>query len=167
MRKILMNPEQYNYACLKKRIADTISKAKGIVDDKYVAPVERGMQKLDEVIKMMSTQLMEMKIAALFANSTPLQQAIFPLVVAWLHLWSLTITTPKVKALLGDAKGEARQKIISENNDAAYYSGRMLSSQFFIGAEYPKYFGRIECIMLNESAAIKASADIFTGALKE
>jgi hypothetical protein len=90
-----------------------------------------------------------------------------PLVLAWLHLWSLTITIPKMKTIFGDAKGEERQKIISENSEAAYYGGRVLSSQFFIGSEYPKYFGRIECIMGNEAAAIKATPDNFTGALKE
>jgi hypothetical protein len=71
------------------------------------------------------------------------------------------------KSILGDTKGEERLKIIAENNEAAYYSGRMLSSQFYIGAEFPKFFGRIECIMLNEGAAIKAASDNFTGALKE
>ncbi len=167
MRKILMNPEMYNYSILKKRITETIDKAKGIVDDKYIAPVERGWKKLEEVIDMMKKQLQEGKFVALMNNAVPMQQAIFPLVVAWLHLWSLTITTPKVKAILGDAKGEARQKIISENNEAAYYSGRMLSSQFFIGSEYPKYFGKIEGIMGNEAAAIKAVSENFTGALKE
>ena len=125
------------------------------------------MAKLDEVISMMSSQMQEGKFMALVLNATPLQQAMFPLVLAWLHLWSMTITIPKMKAILDDAKGEARQKIVSENNEAAYYSGRVLSSQFFIGAEYPKYFGKMECIMLNEGAAIKAVSDNFTGALKE
>jgi hypothetical protein len=100
-------------------------------------------------------------------NATPLQQAMFPLVLAWLHLWSLTITTPKRTAILGDARCEERQKIFSENSEAAYYGGRVLSSQFYIGSEYPKYFGRIECILGNEAAAIKAVPENFTGALKE
>jgi hypothetical protein len=43
----------------------------------------------------------------------------------------------------------------------------VLSSQFYIGSEYPKYFGRIECIMGNEAAAIKVVSENFTGALKE
>jgi alkylation response protein AidB-like acyl-CoA dehydrogenase len=167
MRKILMNPEMYNYSVFKKRISDTIAKAKGIVDDKYIAPVERGWTKFEEVIDMMKKQLTDGKFIGLMLNAVPVQQAIFPLVLAWMHLWSLTITIPKVKALLGDAKGADREKIISENNEAAYYSGRMLSSQFFIGSEYPKYFGRIETIMLNEGAAAKVSPDNFTGALKE
>jgi len=167
MRKILMNKEMYNYSILKKRITETIDKAKGIVDDKYIAPVERGWKKLEEVIDMMKKQLQEGKFVALMQNAVPLEQAIFPLAVAWLHLWSLTITTPKMKKIIGDAKGEERQKIISENNEAAYYSGRVLSSQFFIGSEFPKYFGIIECIMGNEGAAIKSVPENFTGALKE
>lgn len=167
MRKILMNPDMYNYQILKKYIADTIAKTKGIVDDRYVVPVARGMEKLDEIIAMMSKQLQEGKFIALVANATPLQQAMFPLIVAWLHLWSLTITIPKSKALLGDAKGADRKKILEDNADAAYYSGRVLSSQFFIGAEFPKFFGMVECIMNNEGAAIKVDSANFTGALKE
>jgi alkylation response protein AidB-like acyl-CoA dehydrogenase len=167
MRKILMNPNQYNYAILKKRIKETIEKARGVVEDKYVASVERGLQKLDEVMGMMNRQLQEMKIIALVLNATPLQQAMFQLVLAWLHLWSLTISIPKMKAILGEAKGEERQKILSENSEAAYYSGRVLSSQFYIGAEFPKYFGKIESLMSNENAAIKVSAENFTGVLKE
>src|ERR1035437_9890464 len=129
MRKILMNPEMYNYSILKKRITETVQKAKGIVDDKYITPVERGMEKLDEVISMMTKQIQEGKFVALVQNAAPLQQAIFPLVLAWLHLWSLTLTMPKAKAILGDAKGEERQKIIADNSEAAYYSGRMRSEE--------------------------------------
>jgi hypothetical protein len=167
MRKILMNRDHYNYSILKKRIAETVKAAKGRVDDKYITLVVRGMEKLDEVINMMKTQMQEGKFLALVLNATPLQQAMFPLVLAWLHLWSLTITTPKRTAILGDARGEDRQKIFSENSEAAYYGGRVLSSQFYIGSEYPKYFGRIECILGNEAAAIKAVPENFTGALKE
>ena len=167
MRKILMNPEMFNYKCLKKYIADTVAKAKGIVDDRYIALVARGMEKFDEIITMMGKQLQEGKFLALVANATPMQQAMFPLIVAWLHLWSLTITLTKSKALLGDAKGADRKKILDDNPEAAYYSGRVLSSQFFIGAEFPKFFGRVECIMNNEGAAIKVDSENFTGALKE
>jgi hypothetical protein len=129
--------------------------------------VERGWNKLEEVIDMMKKQLQEGKFIALMQNAVPLQQAIFPLVVAWLHLWSLTITIPQMKKIIGDAKGEQRQKIVAENNEAAYYRGRVLSSQFFIGSEFPKYFGIIECIMGSEGAAIKSVSENFTGAPKE
>ncbi|MBN2397368.1 MAG: acyl-CoA dehydrogenase, partial [Deltaproteobacteria bacterium] len=164
MRKMLMNPEMYNYSQLRKHMNTAIDKARGMVDEKYVEPVERGLAKLDEVIEMMKAQLGEGKIMALVLNATPFQQAMFPLIMAWLHLWSLTITTPKMKDLLGDAKGEERQKKIAEDAEAAYYSGRVLSSQYYIGSEFPKYFGRIEAIMNKESAPLKVDSANFTGA---
>ena len=167
MRKILMNPEMYNYAQLREWMNNTIVKAKGVVDDKYVKPVEEGVAKLDEVIEMMKKQMGEMKILLLLNNATSFQRAVYPLVLAWLHLWSLIITTPKAKALLGDAKGEERAKIIANDPEAAYYSGRVLSSQFFIGAELPKFFGMMAAITANEAAALKMESDNFTGALKE
>ena len=167
MRKILMNPEQYNYTVWKKKFTETIEKAKGVVDEKYVSLVEKGMEKLDEVINMMLEQMGAGKFLHLFMNATPLQQAMFMLTLAWMHLWSLTITLPKMKEIIGGLKGEERAKLLEENLDAAYYSGRVLSSQFFIGVEIPKYFGKIDSILNGETAVLKSSGAIFTGALEE
>ncbi len=167
MRKILMNKDQYNYKILKKRIMEVCAKAKGIVEDKYIALVERGVQKLDEVIAMMLDQAVKGQFLHLFMNATPLQQAMFMLCVAWAHLWALTISLPKMKELVGDKKGEDREKFLKENFEAAYYSGKVLSSQMYIGMEFPKYFGKIEALLFGEAAVIKASDPIFTGALEQ
>ncbi|MDQ5988139.1 MAG: Butyryl-CoA dehydrogenase [Syntrophus sp. SKADARSKE-3] len=166
MRKILMNPNYRNYTVFKNRLAATAAKARGIVDEKYIAPVELGLQKLDEVIETMKAQLAGQKIFAIFANATMLQQSIFMLVLAWLHLESLTITIPKRNALVGDLKGAERNKFLADNQEAAYYAGRVLSSQFYIAAEFPKFFGKIGCIVNNDAAPIVATSDIFTGALR-
>lgn len=167
MRKILMNPEQFNLMTWKKRVNDTLAKAKGIVEDKYIDLVARGMAELDKVIEMMKGQMATGKFMHLFMNATPLQQAMYMLALAWVHLWSLTITIPKMKEYVGDAKGEDRTKILQDNQEAAYYSGKVLSSQFYIGMEFPKYFGKIEALLGGEAAVIKASPEIFTGALEE
>jgi alkylation response protein AidB-like acyl-CoA dehydrogenase len=164
MRKILMNPEQYNYTVWKKRVADTVAKARGVVEDKYIALVEKGMVKLDEVISMMKEQMGGGKFLHIFANATNLQQALFMLSLAWMHLWSLTVTVPKMKGLVGDRKGDDREKLLADNAEAAYYNGRVLSSQFYLGTEFPKYFGRIEALLFGETAVIKASDSAFTGA---
>ena len=167
MRKILMNPEQYNYTVLKKRIQEAVNKAKGIVDDKYVSLVERGVQKLDEVINMMKDQMAKGQFLLLFMNATPLQQAMFMLCMAWAHLSSLIITQPKMKELVGDKKGEERDKHLRDNAEAAYYSGKVISSQFYLGMEFPKYFGKTEALLFGEGAVIKASDPIFTGMLEQ
>lgn len=162
MRKMLMNPDMFNYKMLRKHMTETIAKASGIVDEKYITPVAKGMEQLDEIINMMAGQLMESKIVELASNATPLQQAMFILTLAWLHLWSLTIALPKSKALLGDAKGDELKKLLQSNPEAAYYSGRVLSSQFFIGAEFPKFYGRVDCIKNNEAAVGNVEPENFT-----
>ena len=167
MRKILMNKEQYNLSVFVKEVNATMAKAKGIVDDKYITLVERSMAKLDEVIEMMKAQMAGGKFLHLFMEATPLQQAMHMVALAWAHLWSLTISIPKMKEIVGDKKGEERAALLSDNADAAYYSGRVLSAQFYIGSELPKVFGRFEALLVGESAVLKSTTDIFTGALDE
>ena len=166
-RKILLDENQYSYKVLKENILATIEKSKGIVDDKYISQVEKGLLKLDEVLAQFNQHLSSFKFLLIGINTVPFLQSMYMLVTAWLHLWSLIITTPKMKELVGDAKGQDRQKILDSNHDAAYYSGRVLSSQFYLGAEFPKFFGKVECILSGESAVVKASSAIFTGALEE
>ena len=167
MRKILMNPEQYNYNVWKKRVLDVIEKAKGTVEDKYTAIVEKGLAKLDETITLMKEHMAKGNFMSLFMNASQLRKAMFMLCLAWMHLWSLTIAIPKMKQLVGDAKGDEREKLLNENPEAAYYSGKVLSGQFFIGYEFPEYFGKLDSILMGESAVIKASPAIFTGAPEE
>jgi len=167
MRKLLMNPEQYYFSVIKKNIEATIKNAKGVVDDKYIDLVSKGFAKIVEIIESFKGQMATGKFMHLFMNATVFQQCFYQFVMGWLHLWSLTITIPKMKALLGDSKGEERNKIMNDNQDAAYYNGKVLSSQFYIGAEFPKLFGKVDCILGGEAAVIKASSACFTGALDE
>ncbi len=167
MRKILMDKDQYNYTVLKKRIAETIAKAKGIVDDKYLNLVEKGVVELDEVINMLKQNMATGKFLNIFCQATPLQEAMYMLAIAWMHVWSLTVTTPKMKALVGDAKGADREKLLADNNEAAFYTGKVLASQFYLGSEFSKFFGRTMAIKMDETAPIKANDFVFTGALAE
>ena len=167
MRKIMMNKDQYNYSVLKTRMEETVSKAKGIVEDKYLALFAKGIKEMDEVIEMLKKQLVGGKFLNLFMHATPLQEAMFMICMAWCHVWSMTITIPKMKQLVGDAKGADREKLLNDNNEAAYYTGRTLSAQFYLGSEFPKVFGRFDAMKFDESATIKASDACFTGALAE
>lgn len=165
MRKILTNENYRNLTVFRNRVSATAAKAKGIVDDRYIALVERGMKKVDEIVDMMKQQLSEKKFPAIMANATMFQQSMHMMVLSWLHLESLTLTIPKMKSLSGDLKGADRKKLLEENSEAAYYYGRVLSSQFYISTEFPKMFGKAECIMNNDSGSVVATSDIFTGAL--
>ncbi len=146
---------------------ETISAAKGVVDDKYIDSIKKGLDKIDELVETFKGNMASGKFMHIFKDATIFQQCLYQLVLGWLHLWSLNISIPKMKELIGDAKGPDRNKIIEENQEAAFYNGKVLSSQFYIGAEYPKLFGKIDCIMSGEAAVIKSTVDTFTGALDE
>lgn len=166
-RKLLMNREQYFFRVFKKRIMETVEKAKGVVDYKYISPLIRGIDKMDEVIDMLMKKLASGRLMQIFIVATPLRQAMVMLTHAWMHLWALTIATKKMHELVGNVTAEEREKFIHENVEAAYYSGRVLSGQFYIGSEFKNYFGKIESIMAEETAVIKSTDAIYTGALNE
>jgi len=164
MRKILMNPEQYDYNVFKKRVQETIAKAKGIVDDKYVDIVQKGLEKVDVVINYLKDQMAAGKFLHIFASATPFQQAMSMFALAWMHLWMLSMTQPKMKEIVGDKKGDDLNALLADNSEAAYYNGKVLSSQFYLGAEFKKFFGMVDYILDGETAVVKASEHIFTGA---
>ncbi|HPX92439.1 MAG TPA: acyl-CoA dehydrogenase, partial [Spirochaetota bacterium] len=122
MRKILMNKDQYNYKVMRKRMDDTIAAAKGIVEDKYIEIFLDGLKELDEIIEMLKKHMAEGKFLHLFMHATPLQEAMYMVAIAWCHLWSLTKTLPKMKELVGDTKGADRDKLLAENDEAAFYT---------------------------------------------
>ncbi|MFH0977329.1 MAG: acyl-CoA dehydrogenase [Spirochaetota bacterium] len=166
-RKILKNKDQYNYTVWKDNVSETIIKANGITDEKYIGNVKHGMDKLDDVLRFFIKAVKTGNEALVYMNATPFQQAMYIQVLAWLHLWSLTITVPAFKVLAGDMKGDDLQKLINNNSEAAYYQGKILSSQFFIGIELYKAFGKIDSILAGEDAVIKTSSAVFTGAPEE
>ena len=167
MRKLLMNPEMYNYNVFKKRIQETITKAKGVVDEKYVTAVRDGVGKMDATVKKLTELRDQKKMLDILAIATPLQNAMRMLAHAWMHLWSLTVTVPKLKAIAGDISGEKVVKIVKDNSEAAYYYGRILSARYYLGAEFKHYSGYLDYITSGEQAVVEAFEDIFTGALPQ
>ncbi|MBN1655280.1 MAG: acyl-CoA dehydrogenase [Deltaproteobacteria bacterium] len=166
MRKVLMNPERFNYSVFRKRVLATVESAKGVVEEKYTDVVREGIRRIDDVIGAMDAEMKAGEIEAVYANATPFCRAMFLLTLAWLHLWSLTLSTPKVKKLVGNASSEEIDSKIVSDQEAAYYYGRMLSAQFYLGAEFSHFFGIIDYILSAERAVTRASAEIFTGALE-
>lgn len=165
-RKLLMNPGQYNYNVLKKRISAVINGAKGVVDNKYIDLVAKGVAKVDEALVAMGKELAAGNVESVYAKATPLCRAMYLLTLAYLHLWSLTLTTPKMKALIGNAKGAELEAKLKNDKEAAFYYGKALASQFFIGAEFHHFFGIIDYLLSGDTSVVETSDDIFTGALE-
>ncbi len=167
MRKLLMNPEMFNYTVFKKRITQTLEKAKSVVDEKYIAAVREGVEKMDATVKKLVELRDQKKMLDILAIATPLQNAMRMLAHAWMHLWSLTITVPKLKEIAGDVSGEKVLNIVKDNAEAAYYYGRILSARYYLGSEFKHFEGYLNYITSGEQAVIEAFDEIFTGALPQ
>ena len=167
MRKLLLNPDMYNYKVFKKRILDTIEKARGVVDEKYVSPVQKGVEAMDEVIQLLNGYKDSGKMLDIFAIATPLQQAFRMLSHAWVHLWSLTLCIPRLKKISGAASVEQLRALAKDNQEASYYYGKVLSSRFYLGSEFIKFFSCLDSIASGEGAVIESCEDTFTGAPAE
>ena len=167
MRKLLMNPEMYNYKVFKKRIAETIAKAKGVVDEKYIAVVKTAVEKMDQTVQKLAELRDQKKILDILAIATPLQQAMRMVAHAWMHLWSLSISTPKLKAIAGDVAGEKVVAKVKDNVEAAFYYGKVLSDRFYLGSELKHLYGFLDYITAGESAVGESFEDVFTGALAQ
>jgi alkylation response protein AidB-like acyl-CoA dehydrogenase len=167
MRKLLMNPEMYNYKVFKKRIAETMAKAKGVVDEKYIAAVKTAVEKMDVTVQKLAELRDQKKILDILAIATPLQQAMRMIAHAWMHLWSLSIATPKLKAIAGDVAGEKVVAKVKDNVEAAFYYGKVLSDRFYLGSELKHLYGFLDYIIAGESAVGESFEDVFTGALAQ
>jgi alkylation response protein AidB-like acyl-CoA dehydrogenase len=147
MRKILLNPGQYNYAVLKERMSRTVESARTVVDEPCVAVLAEGMERMDEVVSALKDHLASARVGHVLALATPAQHALYLLALAWMHLWSLTLTIPSLERLTGGARGMERERAIMENTEAAFYHGKTLASRFFLLSEFPAFFGRVRAIL--------------------
>lgn len=165
MRKLLMNPEMFNFKVFQKRIAQTAERARGIVDEKYIAIVKAAVERMDETVQMLAKMRDARKIVDILAVAQPLQQAMRMVAHAWMHLWSMTVAIPQLKALAGDLAIEA---VVKDNAEAAFYYGKVLSGQFYIGTELKHLHGYLDYITTGEPAVVNGCLEeIFTGALPQ
>lgn len=167
MRKLLMNENQYNYSVYKKKIAVDLKAARGIVDEKYISLIKSALEKMDEIVAYLKKMFNGKDVIYLFAHATPLQQAFSILTYGWMHIKGLIKACPERDKLTGDKKQGELEKFLQENNEAAFYTGRVLSGQFYLDAELRRFFSLAEFILSGESAVTEATAPVFTGAVKE
>ncbi len=167
MRKLLMNPGQYNYSVFKKRINESVELArKNGIPAEYIDPVIKGLARLDEYVEKMKGMAAGMKFHQILSGATPFRKAIYMLAIAWMHVWSLAVSYPKMKAIAGDRKGAELKALIADNREAAFYYSRVLTSRFFIREEFPQFFGMMDALFSDEWPALEAFAEAFPGTVE-
>lgn len=164
MRKLLMDPELKNYAIYKERILKAANEASGIVEDKFITPVKEGVETMDRTVAKLGEKLKKMEVEDLMSRASLLLEAFTLLSYAWMHLRSLTVAIPKFDEIKGE---DEIDEVISNNNEGAFYRGKILASHYFIGTEFGKYTGIINAVLSEDNSINQAAPEIFTGAPEE
>ncbi len=167
MRKLLMNPDMYNYMVYKKRILETVAMAEGIADKKYIKAVSDGLGKIDVAVNFLNRKKGEGNFNHILSTAKPLLNAFTMLSYAWMHLWTLSIALPAMKKISGGKVGRDLEDLIKNDSEAAYYHGKILSSRFYLGSEFMKFFSIVDIITSEETALLESESIIFTGAPDE
>jgi len=165
MRKLLLNRENFNFSVFKKRIHATIEKAEKKGAAEYAEILKNAFLKLEEVVKMMKGQLMEMKVNEIFMSATPFRRAFYLFCIAWMHVWSLSETIPALNRITG--KEVNFEDSISGNSEAEYYYGKILASRFYLTNEFPGFYSIMDTIEKADNTVLKAVPEIFTGMSEE
>mgnify|MGYP001462463323 CR=1 FL=1 len=155
MRKILMDPSQHKYQVFKKHVQKTIDEARSVVDEAYLLLLDQAMVKMDQIVSFLLDHVTQGRFIHLFALATQVQQAMHMLCLAWMHVWSLSITIPRKKEPGKEVAGSE----LTQNE--VFCRSRTLSSMFYLGSEFPKFFGRVQGILSGEEALIQADSIVF------
>ena len=122
---------------------------------------------MDSLVELFKQFMKDGKFLSIFSQATSFLETMYIFILSWCHIWSLTLTQPKMKALVGDLKGPEREKLLNDDSEAAFYAGKVYASRFYLGTELPKFFGRVQSIKFNEGVVNEACDASFTGMLDE
>jgi len=162
-----MNKDQFNYKVFVKRIQETIDTAlKNGVDKTYTEPVVKALDSLDKYISTMKEWGSKFMFSQILLKATPFRKAVYMLAIAWMHIWSLSLSTPKLQSLANGKTGAELNSFIADNNDAAFYYGRILASRFYLKDEFTQFFAIIDSLNTEDWTVLEAVPDIFTGTVE-
>ncbi|OPZ38334.1 MAG: hypothetical protein BWY96_01158 [Spirochaetes bacterium ADurb.BinA120] len=78
--------------------------------------------------------------------------------LAWMHLWGLS------KAIEKSGMDPAALPIEAEGDSGkSFFVGRALASRFYLGVEFPLFFGKVDSVLANERAVVDCAPEFYSG----
>ncbi|PKL37456.1 MAG: acyl-CoA dehydrogenase [Spirochaetae bacterium HGW-Spirochaetae-1] len=134
------------FAYLISRIEETISDAS---KDSELVSLAETVRKAKDVLLETADHFKSMigdgKIPEAFTNAVPFLDIMGDTILGWMHLWQVTIARKKLESLFtskGAGTPQEQSTVISENAEAAFYSGKIHSARFFINKILPIQEGK-------------------------
>ena len=164
MFRKLVNDNCFKFNQLMKLIDETVQAAGSLEDLKsYANMVNTAKEGLEAVVSQLMNKKESADYLPLYAKAGPFLEAMGDVISGWMHLWQLTIASPKLKSFI-EAKSEDEAKaILKKKKEAAFYYGKVCSAQFFIGTLLQNTRGKFEELKSDAAPVIDIFDKSFTG----
>ena len=144
---------------LLKEIEKTISESSkdGSVK-KYSDIVKTAKDKFTTTANYLVEQMKNGKSHEAFLSATPFLEISGDMILGWMHLWQLKIAKEKLNAIFKSSAvktDDDKNNLYEKNKEAAYYAGKIHSSQYFITKVLPMMDAKVGLIMNNEYDALE------------
>ncbi len=149
-RKLFLNKGE-SFKDLIDEIQKTIDKAAGMPNLKSLAKnLDSAIGRLKQTAKSIGKTLGSENMMNAFANATPFLDVTGDVIMAWMLLW---------RAVVANEKLEQKPK----KKDIDFYDGMLKSAQFFINTVLPVSKGKMDAVLLNDTAILEISEAAFGG----
>ena len=149
-RKLFLNKGQ-SFKDLMDEIQKTIDQAADMENLKTLSlNLSMALGRLKEVAQNIGQTLRSEDMMNAFANAAPFLDVTGDVIMAWMHLW---------RAIVASQKLEQKPK----KKDIEFYNGMLKSAQFFINTILPVSKGKMDSILVEDTAILDISEAAFGG----
>jgi hypothetical protein len=130
------------------------------------ADVQAAVDTLTEMAMHFAKCGAEGKFLVPLVSSYPFLMMMGKIVLAWLHLWQAGVAREKLDALCREkgvdgADAGAVNSLVKDNADAAFYSGKLFSAQYFIKHILPEIEGTVKSIKSEDISPMEIAEEAF------
>ena len=149
-RKLFLNKGQ-SFKDLMDEIQKTIDQAADMENLKTLSlNLSMALGRLKEVAQNIGQTLRSEDMMNAFANAAPFLDVTGDVIMAWMHLW---------RAIVASQQLEQKPK----KKDLEFYNGLLKSAQFFINTILPVTKGKMDSILVEDTAILDISEAAFGG----
>jgi hypothetical protein len=99
-----------------------------------------------DAVSHLTSQIQAGRVHDAFMGATPLMEIVGDMLLGWMHLWQAIIANERLNKLFeekGARDNEQRRSLVISDTEAAFYSGKIHSAQFFISRVLPVIQGKV------------------------
>jgi tRNA U55 pseudouridine synthase TruB len=120
---------------------------------KNAAAVKMARKQMLDAVSHLTAQIQAGQVHDAFMSASPLMEIVGDAMLGWMHLWQAIIANERLNKLFeekGVRDNEQRRSLVISDSEAAFYSGKVHTAQFFISRVLPVIQGKVMAISNEE-----------------